>query len=163
MILAVDIGKHYGVAVGKAGEMPSLFSGTLDSDKTEAFGTLFHKINAFARKYKPETIVWEEPVPNGGKGGMFTIERMMGYSAVIHIVSHIAKPTNSASWMASTVRKRVMGDGRGGAKKHQVIAFCEACGLLVQNDHEADAAMVWICAQQEFYPDTVDGTFGRLL
>lgn len=148
MILALDTGTATGVAMGKIGEKPTLSTLRLPdgarSDVGRFFSVFDERLTQIVEQTRPTLIVFEAPFlgPMLAKN-MHSARRVIGLPCVVEMVAHRAG-VECAEAVIFDVRGFLL--GKRGAKKHAVIPEIVARGLSPANDHEADAAAVWLYA-----------------
>ena len=146
MILALDLGRFVGVAVGRVGERPILSSREFPLD----IGALGNAFSGFVwgliREHKPTRLAWERPFLNFARmdaQGELRTQRLYGEAFALETIANQCGIT-TFSERPQTVRKRVI--GAGNAKEDQILAFAHKAGLSPSNNHEADAYVVWCAA-----------------
>jgi Holliday junction resolvasome RuvABC endonuclease subunit len=170
-ILALDLATNTGFChgPGDTGELPTLGSFTLPSTKEDVGRFLCayrDKLMALVSEVEPEVVVFEAPIlPN--TTSLITARKLQGLSGVTEMVVRDLNSIYRAAGapeidcreaQPASVKKALT--GRGGAKKHEMVAACRAYGLRPATytksgedaSDEADAFGVWLYLVKHRWP-----------
>jgi Holliday junction resolvasome RuvABC endonuclease subunit len=148
MLIALDLGSVTGVCAGEPGARPSCVSWRLPKGggaEVGAFAAAFEGyLLAALDNWRPELIAFEAPFL-GPKlaGNMDVARRLLGLPMLVELIAHKAG-IECVEIGIGTARKALVGVGR--AEKSAVITAARRRGFSVQDDHQADACAVWLCA-----------------
>lgn len=151
-VLALDLATRTGWCVGVAGEPVRV--GTHDISRAgDHVGRFLNAHQEFMNKALASgTIdrVWfEAPILQGGNG-LKTLIKLYGLAGVTQMVCLQHKvPVEGVN--LATVKKMLTGSGR--ADKPAMIAAAQARGVDVQDDNQADAFGIYLCALKQHAPD----------
>jgi Holliday junction resolvasome RuvABC endonuclease subunit len=149
LIWAFDAASNTGVAEGRAGETPRLYSVRLVKEGDEIDDSAARAMRFLAEKFavqRPDLVVIEAPLDfkSDGASNARTLKLLaavaigLGGCARLHQV-RVRRP------MVASIRKDFIGHGRlpGDQAKRMVQATCRALGWDFPNHDAADAAAVW--------------------
>jgi len=158
LVMALDIGNVTGIAEGPPGPVrPILYSKKfiLDNDSSiDGYGRAVAFMALRLREIEPLVIFVEGIVPEFKLFGQTTSESSMNriglYGALCGVASAKGIPVIAAS--IARVRTNILGHGhklKGEQAKKRVKRECEMRGWGPKNNHESDAAAVWLwgCGQ----------------
>lgn len=165
MLLALDLATNTGACWGAGDDLPRLASERMPStgDEVGPFLCAFEDwIRMMVDGVQPRRIVFEAPVLPRAKinkftrkleGGvsLITTRKLQGLAGVLEMVAH--REGLACHEVQPAEAKKAL-TGRGGAKKHEMVAACRAYGLDPKTytvdgqpaSDEADAFGVWLHA-----------------
>jgi hypothetical protein len=153
-IIALDIAKQAGIAIGRPGQRPTLSTRRLakweGATLDEAYGAaLDWCVELLA--FKPSLIVIEAPLPGHAGRRTEDVALAFGLQAIVRGAARNrgvrVELGNIGVW-----RKFVLGHGNlpSAEAKSRTLATCRRLGWSPANLDEADAAGLWIWACAEF-------------
>lgn len=156
-VLAIDCGTTSGAAAGAADAVPVFATWRGKGiDEHDAFGARFDRfeewIDGLVAVHQPDAIAFEAPLVARGPNvatNHATIRFLFGLAAIVEKRAH-QLGVRCAEINVQTVKLHFAGHGH--ARKQDIIGRCRGFGWQVDNEHEADAAGVWYCAQLEADP-----------
>lgn len=162
LILAIDAASTCGVAQGRAGETPRLYSMRFVRPHDEHRNVFGRALGWFAElidEIIPDVVYIEAPMSPGAPGvktNPDTTLRLIGLWAVFAgECAYRGIMCREAS--VQTVRKGFIGSGRveGGSQeaKRRVFAMCELLGWRPTDKDSSDAGALWHYAVTKFAPD----------
>lgn len=156
-VLAIDCGTTSGAAAGAADAVPvfATWRGR-GLDEFEEFGLRFSRFEEWlddqVAVHQPDLIAFEAPLVARGPNvatNHATIRFLFGLAAIVEKRAH-QLGIRCAEINVQTVKLHFAGHGH--ATKSAIAMRCRSLGWPVENEHEADAAGVWYCAQLERDP-----------
>jgi hypothetical protein len=165
IIIALDIASRTGVAEGRPGQVPRLYSVDLkktDDEFEDTFGRAVGWIadRLYAEKQAVEErnlrIVIEAPI-NTGNGGGTNANSLIITKGLWASISGFARARRIMVQRAhvATVRKHFIGVGNlpGDIAKREAKRVCEAFGWSPPNLDAADAGAIWHWAAHKWNPE----------
>ena len=151
-ILAIDCGTVSGAAGGSPAAAPVLHTWRGSNlDGPEEFGARFDRfeewLDDLVAIHQPDMIAFEAPLVARGPNlatSHATIRFLFGLAAIIEKRAH-QLGIRCEEVNVQSVKLHFAGHGH--AKKYEIAERCRALGWQPKNEHEADAAAVWFCAQ----------------
>jgi hypothetical protein len=147
-VLAVDTAVVTGIAHdGDAPYVPVLASFRLPAEADDSLRchVLAQQLRRLVAAVKPALIVFESPMPYGGKGHetrWASLRKGAEYGAIVQLVAgdHGIECLEEAP---QTVRKHFVEHGRPRNAKFAVMARCQELGWQPPDHNAADAAALW--------------------
>ena len=140
-LLALDLGRNVGVAIGDVG------SPTLETlELPQSIGPMMELFEGFLRMHIRrgiDVIAYEQPLMQFGRAQANLNKH---YHTQFGQASHILRLAHGDDVLVMPYR---VGDvrfkhcGMRGAKPPDIMAACHKRDLAPSNDHEADAALIW--------------------
>lgn len=155
LIIGLDFGKNLGIATGK-GRRPQCETLTLPSDPGAMALRLEGRIRSYMRENQVALIAYEDPfIALGGKWrrtGQSELKQHLttqfGQKLLILKLAHENDiPTMAIA--ANNARKIVV--GKGYPTEQEIMDAAHAAGADAGNNHEADAALIYLAALQKRY------------
>lgn len=151
-ILAIDCGTISGAAGGSSSAAPTLHTWRGSSlDGPEEFGARFDRFEEWLGDlvaiHQPELIAFEAPLVARGPNvatNHATLRFLFGLAAIVEKRAH---QLGVACEEVNVQSVKLHFAGHGHAKKFEIAEKCRSIGWEPANEHEADAAAVWFCAQ----------------
>ena len=144
-IIAMDLSTSAGVALGRAGGTPEIFSETFDgSGQAAKFNQALDWALRLIDKHSPDIIVIEKAIATGPVGSEARVQFAFGYRAAVMIAAY-RRGVRVKDVPVQTVRKHFLGTAkmRRDEAKRATMTRCKQLGWVVANDDEADACAVW--------------------
>lgn len=150
-ILALDLGRHAGVAYGEVGGAVTLEQIDLAQNVGPMMSEFEGSMRGYIRRLEPQLIFWERPfiaiVPGKMDAqGEIRTQRLYGQSAAMAKLAH----EYDVAWgyeRPHSVRKAVI--GKGNATEEEIAAFCRKRGVAAHTPHQADAYVAWLYASRK--------------
>lgn len=145
-ILALDLATKTGWCAARAGDPVRVGTHTLPKTGND-IGTYLDvhcawMVRTLASHY-PDLVVYESPILRSGQTQIATLRKLYGLAGVTEMVcTQNEVPCFEVN--LSTAKALMAGDGR--AKKPDMIRAAIARGVDVQDDNQADAFAVFLCA-----------------
>lgn len=164
-ILALDVASNCGVAEGRPGEVPRIYSVKFarpDDQLEDIFGRAVFWIAERLQVSRPELVVIEAPPPAGamhGNTNANAVATTLGLWAVLSGCCR-CKGIRVRSANIARVRKHFIDQGHlpGQEAKRRVMRMCRALGWEAPNHDAADAAAVWSWAVTQVAPGSAPNT-----
>lgn len=156
LVLAIDIATSTGIAIGRVGEKPTLFTVNFgrDADMIMRVGKATLWAAEFLRLNRPDAIFIEAPMPpNASKNADATMTALTLFGAIAGPCH--AKFRNVQTAHVQSVRSKFLGIARPDDPKSCAMRLCEALGWTPSNTDEADAAALWWFAGLRLAPQKV--------
>ena len=102
--------------------------------------------------HRPDVLAWEEPIrdipgrPFGGKTNMGTRKFLQGLAAVADLAGVRGGVARRIEVPTATAKKKLAGHGH--ADKDMMIAAAVRMGIIVADEHQADALAVALVAYE---------------
>ena len=164
MICFIDAATQYGVAVGRAGDRPTSWTGRFASRGAShgaiGFGAI-KMLTAVIEKYHPDEIVIEAPLPTSlvrGKTNTRTTEILMGLPFTLQAWAYGLKMYRVSVARVSDIRHHFIGaNPRGDVGKEKVWRKCLDMGWIAATDEDlsndrTDALAGWSYAEHQIAP-----------
>lgn len=154
-IIALDMGRLMGVAIGHAQGTPSCYTevlGDSGGQQSSKFCQILRVINKLITDHQPDALVIEQPIAGGVAGKAARVEQAFGYRGCIFGVAHMRK-VKTAEYTVKEIRKHIIGNGnmKSGPAKSAVFDQCQSYGWAVEDFEQSDAAAVWHLARFKLY------------
>jgi Holliday junction resolvasome RuvABC endonuclease subunit len=154
-IIALDMGRLMGVAIGHAQGAPSCHTeilGDVGGQQSSKFCQLLRVINKLITDHQPDALVIEQPIAGGVAGKAARVEQAFGYRGCIFGVAHMRK-VKTAEYKVQEIRKHIIGTGtmKSALAKPAVFDRCQSYGWTVADFEQSDAAAVWHLARFRLY------------
>jgi hypothetical protein len=171
VIMAIDAASTVGVAEGRAGEVPRLysikFSRKDDVSSTDVGGRVMAWFQAHLEEIDPDVVYIEAPLSPGAPGIKTNPSTTMLLIGLSQAMAYECKARGWVVRMANvqTVRRDFIGSGRvvmpkgskqgegGKEAKRRVFAMCELLGWNPPDRDAADAGALWWYGVTRFAPD----------
>jgi len=145
-ILAFDLSRRFGWALGEIGDDPTFGSVLLDEPLEAARMCAFQeRVEDMIEAMQPSHVVVEGPLPWGAHTSMAVTAQQLTLDRLVRMSAWRASvPVFSID--PATVRRDILGRGwfAKGAIKIEVVRFCRRRGSRVNDHHAADACLVWL-------------------
>jgi hypothetical protein len=159
-ILALDLARTTGVALGRAGGAPVLqsisFSRSRDDDPGRIFGKALTWAATTFRLQRPDFVVIEAPISPSemaGRTQFATTNLALGLRAIIQAVASL-KGIHTRQVAIKTWRKYALHNGnlRGPDAKERAIKLCTDLGWQVPDHNAAEAGCIFLWAESQITP-----------
>lgn len=160
LIFAFDVASNMGVAEGRAGARPRLYSERLVKDgdnEGDAFARAIKWVKQRTDLDRPDFAYIEAPIPAvalSGRTNAATLAMLWGLAACVEGTLRARNiPTKRVN--IQRVRKAFIGQGNlpGAEAKRRTMVLCKALGWEPPNHDAADAAAVWNLGVLERAPE----------
>lgn len=147
-ILTLDLATRTGWAYGPGSQRltkPQAFGAVdLNGASTPAkWANLLDWLGAQFQVMRPDLVVFEAPLPPAAQKHANTARFLWGLCAATEIICY-RWSIKCQEQDASTVRKRLIGHGR--PSKEDIVSWCRARGLVIDDHNAADAVTLWYFA-----------------
>jgi Holliday junction resolvasome RuvABC endonuclease subunit len=166
-LLALDMSVNVGwVLFDRPGELKARGTESLEGsrDHGERFNAFFIWLLAKIEVQQPDVLAWEEPIrPRFGSRmntTMQTVKLLQGLAAIAELTAVRCGVLRRIGVPTATAKKKLAGHGH--ADKHMMIGAAVRMGIIVADEHQADALAVALCAYEHCGID-VKGYAGPLL
>lgn len=165
MILSLDIATTTGWAVGSPGDKPIAGLVKTSGDIGQKMSQLRYGIQELGHEYKPDLIIFEQPLHHVPKQGSSNVLRLaLALCGVAEMIAHDAG-VRCVEVPISTWRKHFIGYGRApkdahkGWCKDQVIHRCQLLGWGDLPHDAAEACGIWdyACSLRSTAPGLFQG------
>jgi Holliday junction resolvasome RuvABC endonuclease subunit len=153
--LALDLSTHAGwVAFREPGDLIGQGTWLLpDGRRSGPRFVAFHEwLGRRVIEYRPDILAFEEPIRGipgrqmGATTNMHTQKLLQGLATIAELVAAEHDIKRCIEVPTSTAKKKLAGHGR--ADKHQMKAAAVNAGVIVGDEHQADALAVAMCAYE---------------
>lgn len=153
MILALDLATKTGWCLARAGDPVRVGTHVLPSTGKD-IGTFLlrhqHWMEQVFIDHRPELVVYESPILRSGQTQIATLRKLYGLAGVTEMVS-TARGVPCFEVNLATAKNLLSGNGR--ASKPDMIQAARARGVPVEDDNQADAFAVFLCAVKHRSPE----------
>lgn len=145
-VVAIDLGRNAGVALGPPGRVPTCETLALPDAIGAGLSRLEGFLRGVLRSHPVSLLAYEAPFLMFGRPSAHATNhayRSFGQAAAILKLAH-EFGVAPVAFQVRSVRKQFAGGAK--ARPDAILRAALSCGARPANDHEADAVLIWMAA-----------------